>query len=699
MKRTLSAIIVILIFFSYITPLSAEGANVVYVRDGGNGDGSSMTSPVGTLDDAYLALLNSSDIKSNADSIGTIVICGQLTVKDHFNYNGEISHKGKIKITSLYGDNDFRQSNQAVLTIHAQSKATLSVNDEHRFVLGGPTVIENLTIDRIGPTDASLTIYATTFLYISESVDIINSNWKRSYTEPQAGFTEADIDSILLSAHRGFQPEGPENSILSFEAAGKHGFDYIETDVIMTLDGELVCIHDSKLDRTTNGTGLVTQMQYADIRRFKIDTAAYGFDIASADPEKLYVPTFREYLEICQKYDSKPFIEIKDSRKEVIHKIIDTALEYFKAEEIIMSCGSLSALEISYEYNRDIFHHLIWGTQTEDGYNSSITVLSKMKDSHDRVYAGIAFNIKGLADKANYDEAKRWIDKAHAADLLTCLRGADDMDEVRLMFNLGIDYYPTNTTYPQKLNELREGIEGGYSYTSAGGGKVFIRGGSRCRVTKNDVSIILLGGMYDFVAPSNAEAESTGRYNVAIGGSAFVSRLVAGETAKNANGERESSYVSVKDNAVINDLYIAGDSSSTKSVTVEISGGEIVSIAESRGKGGTADKFSLILLAAALIPQSISIENSSIITGSKTMTVYGELSTNTNAWDNIMVISLEETTYEKNETTTDIITTSMDEEPVPDTEKAHNRNYAIAMIALSIASIIIIGMRVKRCRK
>ena len=688
MKRLIAILVIIVLLLSLFVPVYAADEAVVYVRDGGRGDGSSKDSPVGTLEDAYSVLLSKSDIKSNPDSVGKIVICGTLTVTDHFNYNGEFSHKGRVIYTSSHGGEHF----DARIVIHAFSKSSLSVNDEHRFVLGGPTRFENLTIDRGEGASVSLTIYASTDLHIAETVDVINSNWLRVYTQPTRALTEPEINSILLSAHRGYQPLGPENSILSFEAAGKLGFDYIETDVIMTRDGELVCIHDSTLDRTTNGCGTVSQMTYDEIRKYTIDTASYGFDISSADKESLYVPTFREYLEICKKYGAKPFIEIKDSRENVIRKIIDTALEYFVAEDIVMSCGNLSALETSYEYNRDVFHHLIWGDQSDEGSENSIKVLSKMTNSQGKVNAGIAFNIKGLANNDNYNRAKLWTDKAHDAGLLACLRGADDMTEVRLMFDLGIDYYPTNTTNPEKLDELRAGTEGGYTYSLASGGKLFIRGGSRCEVTEENISITLLGGIYDFVAPSNAEAESTGNYSVTVGGNAFISRLVAGETAKSSSGERISSRVTVKDDAVINDLYIAGDYANTKSVTVEIIGGRVISVSESRGKGGRAEKFDLILQSPSLLPHDLNISDNNVLTGKKTLTVYGEAPDKTEAWDEVIVPTVSTPVTDVTTPADSIRSTETTESAIPRVDEDDNGTTMTTIIVAATALMLIVGL-------
>jgi len=63
--------------------------------------------------------------------------------------------------------------------------------------------------------------------------------------------------TVLVAAHRGDQAHQPENTMESFKAAEALHVDQIETDMHLTRDGEIVLIHDHKLDRTTNGTGFV----------------------------------------------------------------------------------------------------------------------------------------------------------------------------------------------------------------------------------------------------------------------------------------------------------------------------------------------------------------------------------------------------------------------------------------------------------
>ncbi|WP_165356801.1 glycerophosphodiester phosphodiesterase [Nocardioides zhouii] len=70
---------------------------------------------------------------------------------------------------------------------------------------------------------------------------------------------------MLLVAHRGASAVAPENTLSAFRAAIEAGADAIEFDVQASADGQLVVVHDSTLDRTTDGTGAVFETDGATI--------------------------------------------------------------------------------------------------------------------------------------------------------------------------------------------------------------------------------------------------------------------------------------------------------------------------------------------------------------------------------------------------------------------------------------------------
>ncbi len=70
----------------------------------------------------------------------------------------------------------------------------------------------------------------------------------------------------ILIAHRGLPTEAPEQTIPSFEAAIAAGAECIEADAQLTADGHLVMLHDISVERTTDGTGTVSDLRLDDVR-------------------------------------------------------------------------------------------------------------------------------------------------------------------------------------------------------------------------------------------------------------------------------------------------------------------------------------------------------------------------------------------------------------------------------------------------
>ncbi|HIW95715.1 MAG TPA: glycerophosphodiester phosphodiesterase [Candidatus Corynebacterium gallistercoris] len=93
---------------------------------------------------------------------------------------------------------------------------------------------------------------------------------------------------MRIVAHRGASKERPEHTIAAYELAVDRGTDGFECDVRLTRDGELVCIHDRTVDRTSDGTGVVSEMTLAELRELNFGTPE----------EPAQVLTLKELLEL-----------------------------------------------------------------------------------------------------------------------------------------------------------------------------------------------------------------------------------------------------------------------------------------------------------------------------------------------------------------------------------------------------------------
>ncbi|MEU1512373.1 glycerophosphodiester phosphodiesterase [Streptomyces sp. NPDC005811] len=77
--------------------------------------------------------------------------------------------------------------------------------------------------------------------------------------------THARQHHIQVVAHRGASEEAPEHTLAAYKKAIEDGADALECDVRLTADGHLVCVHDRRINRTSNGRGAVSALELADL--------------------------------------------------------------------------------------------------------------------------------------------------------------------------------------------------------------------------------------------------------------------------------------------------------------------------------------------------------------------------------------------------------------------------------------------------
>jgi glycerophosphoryl diester phosphodiesterase len=106
-------------------------------------------------------------------------------------------------------------------------------------------------------------------------------------------------------AHRGSSADAPEHTLAAYQQAVDDGADALECDVRLTADGHLVCVHDRRIDRTSDGRGVVSVMTLGDLDqldfgRWQVDSArpGLGSDPVVVDEARSRVLTLERLLEL-----------------------------------------------------------------------------------------------------------------------------------------------------------------------------------------------------------------------------------------------------------------------------------------------------------------------------------------------------------------------------------------------------------------
>ncbi|MDQ0273463.1 glycerophosphodiester phosphodiesterase [Cytobacillus purgationiresistens] len=142
--------------------------------------------------------------------------------------------------------------------------------------------------------------------------------------------------SISIYAHRGLSGRYPENTMDAFQAALEAGAQGIELDVQLSKDGQMVIIHDEKINRTTDGTGYVKDFSYAELRQFD---AGSWFNPVFANQ---YIPTLEEVFKWATKDGNQLIINV-ELKNDVIRyegleeKVLSLLYRYRLQDRVILS--------------------------------------------------------------------------------------------------------------------------------------------------------------------------------------------------------------------------------------------------------------------------------------------------------------------------------------------------------------------------
>lgn len=237
------------------------------------------------------------------------------------------------------------------------------------------------------------------------------------------GAEQAASRRMIVIAHRGDHTQAPENTLASIRRAIEIGCDYVEVDVRRTSDGMLVLMHDSTVDRTTDGRGKVAELTFAAVRKLSAGSKR-GIQWMN---EK--VPTFEEALAAC-----KGKIKVYVDHKEAPPADVLAAIEKHGMLRDVVVYGSPNVLR---EYKK--IQPTVW-------------IMPPHPGSPDKIRAFVADLKPETLDGNILSWTREQVDAAHAAGAEVWVDNPGNRDNdagVRQAIELGVDAIQTDA--PEKV--------------------------------------------------------------------------------------------------------------------------------------------------------------------------------------------------------------------------------------------------------
>ena len=227
--------------------------------------------------------------------------------------------------------------------------------------------------------------------------------------------TYGDERNIKIIGHRGASALEPENTIPSFNRAAKIGAWGVEADIYVLKDGNIVVFHDSNVERMTNGTGEIKNMNLIEVKSLNIDS---GNNISIYN--NLKIPTLDEYLNCCVENKLTPIIEFKAVNVENVKEIVDKIKKYGLEDNTIIISTSYEWIRYIREYSDKIqFQYL------NDITLENINLLKK--------YGNYGIDIK--IDKITKDK----VDLAHLNGAKVNVWTVNSRNDINRFIDMGVD--------------------------------------------------------------------------------------------------------------------------------------------------------------------------------------------------------------------------------------------------------------------
>ena len=246
-------------------------------------------------------------------------------------------------------------------------------------------------------------------------------------------------------AHQGGDGLWPSDTMFAFERAAEMGVDVLEMDMHSTSDGVLVLMHDSTVDRTTNGTGRINDMTLADLKALD---AGYNWseDDGQTFPFRdmgITAPTVEEVFTTFPDYRLN--IEIKQAEPSITEPFCQMIRDHQMENKVLVPSFSQEVV--------NEFRQVCPEVATSAGESEVITFFVLSKLFLENIYSPEATALQVPESRFGLTVlSKRLIDAAHKRNLQVHPWTIDDVEDMQRMLDMGVDGIITDR--PDRMMEL-----------------------------------------------------------------------------------------------------------------------------------------------------------------------------------------------------------------------------------------------------
>ncbi len=215
---------------------------------------------------------------------------------------------------------------------------------------------------------------------------------------------------MILTGHRGAAKLEPENTLLSIQKAIDLGVDQVEIDVHLTRDQHLVVIHDTTVDRTTDGQGAIADFTLAAVKQL---------DAGKGE----CIPTLQEVMDLVR---GKVILQIELKGPDTAEPVIQAVKQNNMENEVLLTSFVHDRLREARQINPNLRLGALWGNPPPDACEQAIDMGTE------------AIHIQHL----NIDS--QLVREAHAHGLKIRAWNPDTVEEIQRVVDLGVDAIGSN---------------------------------------------------------------------------------------------------------------------------------------------------------------------------------------------------------------------------------------------------------------